>query len=94
MTWCTCTSSIPKPMEDSTSNLGQPWSGSFHVFLNPTKGRKMTTLSPQGHGMMVFTVQSKRERQVGYLELGSLEKHYRSFNLHHIVVILYFALFR
>ena len=54
----------------------------------------MTTLSPQGYGTMVFTVQSERERdRWDTLELGSLEKHYRSFNLHHIVVILYFELF-
>ena len=31
-------SSTPNPTEDTTSNPGRPRSGSFHVFLNPTKG--------------------------------------------------------
>ena len=34
----------------------------------------MTTSSPQGHGTMVSTAQSKRESQVGYLRVRFLSK--------------------
>jgi len=59
------------------------------------KGMKDDYLMPQGHGTMVSTVQPKRERdRWDTLELGSLVKHFRSSNFHHVVIILYFALFR
>ena len=74
MTWCTYMSVIPNPTEDFTSSPGHPWSGSFRASLSSTKGWKMTTSSPQGHGTMVSTAQPKRESQVGYLRVRFLSK--------------------
>ena len=43
------------------------------------KGMKMTTSLLQGHGTMVFVVQPKRERQVGYLRVRFLSKTFQIF---------------
>ena len=67
-------SAIPKPMEDFTSSPCHQWSGSFRATLSPTKGWKITTSSPQGHGTMVSTAQPKRESQVRYLKVRFLSK--------------------
>ena len=61
-------------MEDFTSSPCHQWSGSFRASLSSTKGWKMTTSSPQGHGTMVSTAQPKKESQVWYLRVRFLSK--------------------
>ena len=58
------------------------------------KGMKDDYLIASGAMAQWSSLSSPRERdRRDTLELGSLAKHFRSFNLHSVVIILYFALF-
>ena len=77
----TCMSATHSLMRDITSSLGPPSLGWCHAFPSRTKAWRMTTWSPPGNDIMVFTAQLGRENQVGYLRVRSHSMKFRFFSL-------------